>query len=176
MAQITLEKTEYDVLQNVIEAARQESAKARDELEAERARSFDDRLEELTKFAVAAKEVVDYAVANLNPEFSRNWPHEAMKTLADHVAKVGATGSRDQERALIWGKFRDSILDFERRWALAMMHGGSGTPSEIVVTEADVDTQIAKDGAAGRRFLLMAILLVTGLLSGTAIVIAALFS
>lgn len=115
---ITMDKSDYDGLMKQIEDARAGEAAMRDELQAERTKPLDERLAAVTEFALAAKDVIDYAVANLSPEFSRNWPVNALVTLAKHVAAFGPVTSRDHERSVIWTQYIESIRDFDRRWAL----------------------------------------------------------
>lgn len=136
---ITLDKSEYDALQLQITQARTNEAAMRDELLAERSRPSDERIAQLTEFNVAAKEIIDYAVANLSPEFSRGWPAQAMDTVAEGVTKFGAVSERDRERAVIWRQFSEAIRDFDRRWALATMALGAPVPTPQT-TEVDDDS------------------------------------
>lgn len=147
---ITMDQSEYDALQKQIIEARNDAAKARDELLEERRKPVDERVAALTEFNVAAKEIIDYAVANLSPEFSRGWPAEAMDVVAKGVTTFGAVTSRDHERSVIWRQFADSVRDFDRRWALAMMSLGGAQPnaaeppphtikSPVPSADADVD-------------------------------------
>lgn len=115
--QITMDEKDWNDLKHQITVANQETATVRVELEAERARPADVRLAQAHEYIDASKAVIDYAVGNLAPEFSRNWPLESMRALASCVGIVGAVTSRDEERALIWTQFCETIVEQDRRWA-----------------------------------------------------------
>jgi hypothetical protein len=134
MATVTMEESEYLALKAATATANTETAAVRDELERERNRSFDERLAELSKAWNASKSVVDYAVGNLSPEFSRNWPHEDLKVLSELVDKLPGATSRDGERAIIWRDFSAQVTDFELRWKMGMASfGPSPDPNAIPI-------------------------------------------
>jgi hypothetical protein len=112
MGQVSLELSEYQELIARVAAADLRTTVIQAELEREKATPADERLVAYIATWTAAKEIIDYAVGNLSPEFSRNWPHEALKIVAEQVGALSAA-SRDQERAIIWRDFRSSILEFE---------------------------------------------------------------
>lgn len=127
MATVNLDKSEYDNLVAATEQARQETLAVRRELEVERSKSTDERLAAATTYIEASKVVIDYAVANLSPEFSRNWPAGALETLAEHVAVIGKVTQRDRERAEIWSAFCADISKYE----LQRAQRGMDTPTAI---------------------------------------------
>jgi len=149
---MTMDEKDYNELRDQIDAANRTTAAVRAELEAERARPVDVRLSEAHIFIDAAKEVIDYAVGNLSPEFSRGWPVEAITILAEKVAVVGAVTSRDQARALIWKGFTDSVIDFDKRWALATMAKAQLSNAEILATaEALREEALAEEKLTAAR-------------------------
>jgi hypothetical protein len=149
---MTMDEKDYNELRDQIDAANKATAAVRAELEAERARPVDVRLSEAHIFIDAAKDVVDYAVGNLNPEFSRGWPVEAITILAEKVAVVGAVTARDQARAQIWKGFTDSVVDFDKRWALATMAKSKLSNAEILATaEALREEALAEEKLAEAR-------------------------
>lgn len=135
-AQVTISLSELDKLRAERAAAHEETANVRLELAAERARPPDEQLAQAYVFVTAAKEVVDYAVGNLSPEFSRAWPYESLRTLAQHVATIGEATTRDKERALLWNGFVDQIIERDREWSL-----GKNVESRV---EGMVDAAIPK--------------------------------
>jgi len=118
-ATVSISLSELDTLRATIKKARQETAQVQAELDAERARPLDERLAETYAFIQAAKEVIDFAVGNLSPEFTRNWPATHLLYLATNVDSIGAVTSRDESRAQIWTRFHTQIVDFDRRHTLA---------------------------------------------------------
>lgn len=116
--QINLDLSDYEGLKRDVEAARAETATVQRELEIERARPTDERLAQAYLVIDAAKPVIDYAIGNLSPEFSRRWPFEDLRTLAANIASVGHVTDRDKERALLWTEYVAQIIEHDRRWAL----------------------------------------------------------
>lgn len=76
----------------------------RRELEAERAKTPDERLVECKDLLEAFKTITDHSVANLHPEFIRDLPAEALDTAAVSVGKVLGATQRDTERAGVWAE------------------------------------------------------------------------
>lgn len=152
--QITMEELDYNELKDRIAKANNEAAAARAELEAERKRPIDDRLNAAYTFIESSKEIIDYAVGNLSPEFSRGWPVAHISTLADLVDKVGHVTSRDQGRHQVWTAFTASVVDFDQRWLLASPKPQM-TNAEIVDAAAAIQAQelAEKQLAAAREKL-----------------------
>ena len=114
MATVNLDKSEYDTLVAAVDVARRETVAVKVELDLERSRTTDERLQAALQYVEASKTVIDYAVGNLSPEFTRNWPADAMGVLADQVVRVGPVTQRDRERAEIWALFCRDIEKYER--------------------------------------------------------------
>lgn len=151
MATVTMEESEYLTLKGAVTNANQETAAVQAELERERNRSFDERLAELSKAWNASKAVIDYAVGNLSPEFSRNWPHEDLQTLAELVDKLPGATSRDAERAIIWRDFSKQVIDFEIRWRAAMSTlGPAPEPNAIPIETPSTTAATARIGKHDR--------------------------
>jgi hypothetical protein len=104
-----------DKWRNDTAAAELRAEELRKELEAERAKTPDARLEVAATLIDALKEIVDHAVANLSPEFIRDLPGEAFEVAARNVDKVVGATQRDSERATVWAERARIIADWRDR-------------------------------------------------------------
>lgn len=109
---ITLPIDRYEKLRRDATEAQQLAESLRVELVAERAKTTEQRLTEVSDFVEAAKTVIDHATANLHPEHIRDMPAEAMATAAKYVGRIIGATQRDQERALVWAERAGLILSW----------------------------------------------------------------
>jgi hypothetical protein len=114
MAQVTLEMSEYQRLVNAKTEADERVAALQKELDA--FRSLDGATIDLMLKAglLAAKSVVEFAVANLHPESVRDWPRVDLVAFANAV-ETFATDQRDRDRAQIWRTFAYECEGWERK-------------------------------------------------------------
>jgi len=102
LAMITIPKEQHEKLLKAAGTAQAATQKLREELEAERAKTETERLDDAKQLIGAMRTIVDHATANLSPEFIVDLPAEAFYVAASCIDKVLGATQRDAERSHIW--------------------------------------------------------------------------
>ena len=126
MGQHILTTEEYDALRAKIVDAEAKAAAIERRMIAMRAVSPNEATKQLRHAYELAKAIVDFAVANLHPEFIRGMPWEELGELAKIVEEVGGH-PRDGERAIVWRTHADMIIKYETERQLK----GKADPREV---------------------------------------------
>lgn len=113
MGTTTMDLSEYNAMLNRQREADEEIAKLRQQINDLKARPPSDATRPLAMLVAALKPVADFAVANLDPEFIRDWPWEALERAGQLVAEVGGDGVRDEERAQVWANHVYRVQKYE---------------------------------------------------------------
>lgn len=137
-----------DKLRSDAHDAQMKAELLRQELEAERAKTPDERLAIAGALIEALKEIADHHCANLSPEFIRDIPSARFKIAASFVDKtVGAT-QRDSERAALWTERARIVDDWRDR---------RGTPEWAEHVAAYNEKKLAEQAhAAGYKLVKLA--------------------
>lgn len=112
MGQVTLERSEYDELREKILGAERRAAELEKEVERLRARAVDEISGSMASALRNARVLVDFAVANLDPEFIRDWPWQELESLSAYLNDHGGE-PRDGERVLVWADHIRRVIKFE---------------------------------------------------------------
>lgn len=112
---VTIPLEQHQKLVKAGQTAELATERLRVELEAERAKTETQRLEDARDVLNAFRRITDHAVANLSPEFIVDLPAEDFFTLADRIDKIIGATQRDQERALIWRERAKDIVAWRER-------------------------------------------------------------
>lgn len=104
-----------DKWRNDTTAAELRAEELRKELELERAKTADERLDAVVGLIESLKEIADHHCANLSPEFIRDMPAGSFATAAVLVDKVAGATQRDSERAAVWAERARIINDWRDR-------------------------------------------------------------
>ncbi len=112
MAQITIDLTEFDALRDARKAAEENAARLERELIQARLNAGDALTTKgLTKIARSAMTIARFAVANLPPESTRNWPSSALREISELIGILPDYSTDDGEMA---GEFRAFASEVER--------------------------------------------------------------
>lgn len=113
-ATVTIPYNEFQAIQDAKIKAELETAAIKEQLTSRKIESSDATL---LFVARAAIEVVRFAVANLPPETTKNWPTEALRKIAVRLSSMPDASPDDQELSITLFGFADEcdLLDGRRR-------------------------------------------------------------
>lgn len=97
-ATITLPYERFKEIESQYRAARADAETLRRELAAA---TRPEGMAEVEPFVMAALEIVQYAVGNLNPESNRGWPVGALRRVADNLAELAPNYPGDIDSLVI---------------------------------------------------------------------------
>lgn len=132
MGTTTMDLSEYNAMLSKQREADEEIAKLRQQISALKARPPSETGHALAMLIAVLKPVADFAVANLDPEFIRDWPWEALERASQLVAEVGGEGVRDEERAQVWANHVYRIKKYEEERRLRRRADLDGMPTTSV--------------------------------------------
>ena len=114
MASITLTLEEYEGLKEKYRTAENEAAWLTNELARARTEDGSGQVAPLVVLVRNALDVVSFAVANLPPETTKNWPVEAIRMVSVLTAKLPDHTERDASFALELSGFADECDRIDR--------------------------------------------------------------
>ncbi len=115
MGQHILNDDEYNEIKNREKTALDRCAELERDLVA--AKRADPRVRDLEALARDLITVMRFAVANLPPETTRNWPRTELTMIATHLQALPSYGSDDETLAIELRAFVDSCIDADRKRA-----------------------------------------------------------
>jgi hypothetical protein len=153
---ITIPKEQHEKLLRAAATAETATQKLREELEAERAKTETERLDDAKQLIGALRTIVDHATANLSPEFIVDLPAEAFYIAAGCIDKVMGATQRDAERSLIWRGRADDIVKWREQRKARNKEGQSVPPPArkkvgILGALRDLATNVAEEVDEFRR-------------------------
>jgi hypothetical protein len=110
-ATLTMPLDEYETLRRAVQEAEKENAALRAQLEKVNL-SADDAVPKLATALNAALPIVQFAIANLDPDTVRGWPYETLRTLADTLQTVPGISAQTREA---WIEFKKFASEAENR-------------------------------------------------------------
>lgn len=110
MATVTLDMAEYDRLRRQVEQL---------QLEINQSKNSEPQLppdiDGLAKTIKAGREVVRFAIANLHPENTKDWPHKALTTFAKGYLKIPGRDENDRDWSKDTIRFAQEAADWQKQ-------------------------------------------------------------